>query len=129
LKKGDKDMEMAKAEESLKAAELCCNAGLYNSSASRSYYAIFQAAQVALERVGFERPEWSHTALRATFGNELTRRRKLYSPFLARSLALALELRLMADYEKESIGGKKAERGLRWVENLIKQIKKGLTHG
>jgi len=81
-------MDIAKAEESLKAAELCYNAGLYNSSASRAYYAMFQAAQVALEKAGFKRAEWSHTALRATFANELTRRRKLYSPFLACHLTL-----------------------------------------
>lgn len=42
-------MEIAKAEESLKAAALCHSQGLYNSSASRAYYAMFQAAQVALE--------------------------------------------------------------------------------
>ena len=43
-------MEIAKAEESLKAADPCCAQGLYNSWASRPYYAMFQAAQVALER-------------------------------------------------------------------------------
>ena len=41
-------MNMAKAQESLQAAELCHKAGLYNSSVSRAYYAMFQAAQVAL---------------------------------------------------------------------------------
>jgi len=40
-------MEIAKAEESLKAAELCYAQGLDNSSANRAYYAMFQAAQVA----------------------------------------------------------------------------------
>ena len=44
-------MEIAKAEESLKAAELCYAQGLYNSSANRAYYAMFQAAQVALVQV------------------------------------------------------------------------------
>jgi len=63
-------MELAEVEESLKAAELCYKAGLYNSSVSRAYYAMFQAAQVALEKAGFKRSEWSHTALRAMFGNE-----------------------------------------------------------
>jgi Uncharacterized conserved protein related to C-terminal domain of eukaryotic chaperone, SACSIN len=50
-------MELAKVEESLKAAELCYKAGLYNSSVSRAYYAMFQAAQVALEKAGFKRSE------------------------------------------------------------------------
>ena len=42
-------MEIAKAEESSKAADHCYAQGLYNSSASRAYYAMFQAAQAALE--------------------------------------------------------------------------------
>jgi uncharacterized protein (UPF0332 family) len=122
-------MELAKVEESLKAAELCYKAGLYNSSVSRAYYAMFQAAQVALEKAGFKRSEWSHTALRAMFGNELTRRRKLYSPFLARSLALGLELRLKADYEGEDVSRKQTERGLRWAKDFIEHIKESLSYG
>ncbi len=121
-------MEIVKAEESLKAAELCFNAGLYNSAASRAYYAMFQAAQVALEKAGFKRAEWSHTALRAAFANELTRRRKLYSPFLARSLSLGLELRLVADYWERQVSRKQAARGLRWVKQFIEQIKGGVSH-
>jgi uncharacterized protein (UPF0332 family) len=122
-------MELAKVEESLKAAELCYKAGLYNSSVSRAYYAMFQAAQVALEKAGFKRSERSHTALRAMFGNELTRRRKLYSPFLARSLALGLELRLKADYEGEDVSRKQTERGLRWAKDFIEHIKESLSYG
>ena len=79
-------MEMAKAEESLNAAELCYAQGFYNSSTNRAYYAMFQAAQVALETAGFMRPEWSHAGLHATFANELTRRRKQFAPVLARDL-------------------------------------------
>src|SRR5215468_3651576 len=71
-------MEMAKAEESLNAAELCYAQGFYNSSTNRAYYAMFQAAQVALETAGFMQPEWSHACLHATFANELTRRRKQF---------------------------------------------------
>jgi uncharacterized protein (UPF0332 family) len=37
-------MEIAKAEESLKAVDLCYAQSLYNSSASRAHYAMFQAA-------------------------------------------------------------------------------------
>lgn len=46
-------MEIAKAEESLEAAALCYSQGLYNSSANRAYYAIFQASQVALEAMAY----------------------------------------------------------------------------
>jgi uncharacterized protein (UPF0332 family) len=96
-------MEIAKAEESLKAAELCYAQGLYNSSANRAYYAMFQAAQVALETAGFLRPEWSHAGLHATFANELTRRRKHFSPVLARDLSIVQELRHTADYRNHDL--------------------------
>lgn len=79
-------MEIAKANESLKAAEHCYTAGLYNSSVSRPYYSMYQAAQAALEVAGLVRAEWTHGGLQAAFANELTRRRKLYSTFLARDL-------------------------------------------
>jgi hypothetical protein len=39
-------MEIAKAEEALTAADLCCSQGLYNSSGSRAYDAMFQVTQV-----------------------------------------------------------------------------------
>ena len=73
-------MDIGKAEESLTAAELCYAQGCYNAAANRAYYAMFQAAQVALETAGFLRPEWSHAGLHATFANELTRRRKHFAP-------------------------------------------------
>jgi uncharacterized protein (UPF0332 family) len=74
-------MDIAKADESLKATERCFHEGLYNSSVSRAYYSMYQAAQTALEAAGLLRTEWTHAGLQATFANELTRRRKLYSPF------------------------------------------------
>jgi uncharacterized protein (UPF0332 family) len=50
-------MEMSRAIESLKAAELCLTESLANSAASRAYYAMFQAAQAALEAEGLVRSE------------------------------------------------------------------------
>jgi uncharacterized protein (UPF0332 family) len=91
-------MEMAKAIEALKAAEHCYTEGLYNSSVSRAYYSMYQAAQVALEGAGLLRAEWTHGGPQATFANELTRRRKLYSPFLVRDLNVVQDLRHTADY-------------------------------
>ena len=48
-------MEFDRAQESLQAAQLCLQTGLVNSAVSRAYYAMFQAAQVALEQAGFRR--------------------------------------------------------------------------
>ena len=78
---------MERAQESLQAAELCLQAGWVNSAVSRAYYAMFQAAQVALEMAGFTRMVWSHPGLQATFTTELIHRRKIYpAPFAITSL-------------------------------------------
>ena len=60
-------MQLERVLESLRAAELCLEADLANSAASRAYYAMFQAAQVALEAAGITRPQWSHPGLQAAF--------------------------------------------------------------
>ena len=53
-------MDLDRAQESLRAAELCLRDGYANSAASRAYYAMFQAAQVALEHVGSGHKAYSH---------------------------------------------------------------------
>jgi uncharacterized protein (UPF0332 family) len=77
-------MDLARALESLPAAELCLSAGLVNSAASRAYYAMFHAAQIALEAGGLVRSAWSHKALHASFNQELIQRRKLFEEVIGR---------------------------------------------
>lgn len=121
-------MEMIKAEESLKAAEFCYQQGLYNSSVSRSYYSMYQAAQVALEAAGIIRAEWTHGGLQATFANELIRRRKRYSPFLARDLNVAQDLRHTADYRDSNVSERQARRVLSKAHEFVDQVRKGLSY-
>ena len=122
-------MEIAKANESLKAAERCYTEGLYNSSVSRAYYSMYQAAQVALEGAGFRRADWTHGALQATFANELTRRRKLYSSFLARDLNVVQDLRHTADYRDSDVSKRQAARALAKAREFVSLIKKGISNG
>lgn len=122
-------MEMTKAEESLQAADLCYSQGLYNSSANRAYYAMFQAAQVALAAAGFTRSEWSHAGLHATFANELTRRRKQYPATLARDLTIVQELRHTADYRDHDLSQRQAARALRKAREFINTVKRRIAHG
>ena len=122
-------MDIAKAIESLKAAERCYNEGLNNSSVSRSYYSMYQAAQAALEAAGFLRGEWTHAGLQATFANELTRRRKLYSAFLARDLNVVQDLRHTADYRDHDVSKRQATRALAKASEFVGQIRKGLSNG
>ena|SRR5215475_5193853 len=121
--------EIAKAEESLKAADLCYAQGLYNSSTSRAYYAMFQAAQVALEAAGFARLEWSHASLHATFANELTRRRKLYPSTIASDLAIVIDLRHTADYRAPDVGKRQTLRALNKAKRFVNAFKERSFHG
>ena len=122
-------MEMAKAAESLNAAELCYAQGFYNSSANRAYYAMFQAAQVALEIAGFVRPEWSHAGLHATFANELTRRRKQFASALARDLTIVQELRHTADYRNHHLSARQATCALSMARAFVQAINRSVSHG
>jgi uncharacterized protein (UPF0332 family) len=121
-------MDIEKADESLKAAERCFHDGLYNSSVSRAYYSMYQAAQTALEVAGLLRNEWT-AGLQATFANELTRRRKLYSAFLARDINVVQDLRHTADYRDGNVSRRQARRALAKASEFVGEIKKGLSNG
>jgi uncharacterized protein (UPF0332 family) len=55
---------LAKAEGIYRAAELCLEAGLYDSCVSRAYYAMFGAAVAALDGAGYKaEKEWTHNGL------------------------------------------------------------------
>ncbi len=116
-------MPFEKAEESLRAAKCCFSQKLYNSATSRAYYAIYQAAQVALQKAGFSREAWSHAGLHATFTNELIHRRKLYPPVFARYLNRVMELRIIADYRGISISRKQGEQATRWAEEIFNNVR------
>jgi len=122
-------MDIGKAIESLKAAERCYKDGFNNSSVSRAYYSMYQAAQAALEAAGMLRDEWTHAGLQATFANELTRRRKLYSAFLVRDMNVVLDLCHTADYRDNDVSARQASRALEKATNFVSQIRKGLSDG
>ncbi|HXG23224.1 MAG TPA: HEPN domain-containing protein [Chthonomonadales bacterium] len=91
-------MDIERARESLRAAQLCVQEGLVNSAASRAYYAMFQAAQVAMAAAGSPQSEWSHQGLQASFVIELIHRRKTYPAVFSDYLSYSLGLRRAADY-------------------------------
>jgi uncharacterized protein (UPF0332 family) len=129
LKSLKQGMEITKANESLRAAEHCFKEGLYNSCVSRAYYSMYQAAQTALEAAGLMRAEWTHGGLQATFANELTRRRKTYSAFLARDLNVVQDLRHTADYRDSDVSKKQATRALVKAREFVAQIRRGVSDG
>ena len=86
-------------------------------------------ADESLKAAGILRAEWTHAGLQATFANELTRRRKLYSAFLARDLNVVQDLRHTADYRDSDISGRQAKRALANASEFVGQIKKELSNG
>lgn len=124
-------MQFSKAQESLTAAQLCFDQRLYNSAANRCYYAMFQAAVVALEAAGF-RPrgkEWSHEGVQATFATELTRRRKLYPHELAGYLSEALAIRHTADYRDADVSQSQTRRLLKWAQAFVGKVQEVTGYG
>ncbi len=86
-------MDLTRPQESLKAADLCLREGLVSSAASRAYYAMFQAAQIALEAEGFARTEWSHRGLHSSFNQQLIQQKKAYPRVFRNYLTSALTIR------------------------------------
>ena len=122
-------MELSPAVESLRAAELCLREGLVNSAASRAYYAMFQAAQVALEAAGLVRSEWSHKGLHTSFNQELIQRRKLYPRALRDYLTAALTVRQAADYGEPGISAKVAQRQVQRAVAFVQRVEEVISRG
>ena len=119
-------MDIARAQESLRAAELCLQTGLVNSAVSRAYYAMFQAAQVALEQEGIRRATWSHPSLQATFTTELIHRRKRYAAMFRDYLSAALVVRQAADYGRAGVSQKIAQRHVRRAALFVTAVREVL---
>lgn len=103
-------VDLERAQESLRAAQLCLREGLVNSAASRAYYAMFQAAQVAMIVIGSPQSEWSHHGLQAAFVTELIHRRKTYPSVFRDYLSSGLIIRQSADYGQAGVSRKIAQR-------------------
>lgn len=90
---------LAKATESLAVAEEAFAAGHFNSCASRSYYACFQAAIAALIHEGiWPRGDWTHVYVSSRFAGQLIDRRHLFTRELRDVLTRSFRIRVIADY-------------------------------
>ena len=120
-------MELRKASESLKAAELCFSRRLFNAAANQACTAMLQAAVVALERGGIEpkNDPWSNEQVQSAFANELTRRRKTYPMQLAWYLLNGLTIRAQSDYEDAYVTEAQAKRMLTWTREFLKHVEGG----
>jgi len=122
-------MDLDRARESLRAAELGLREGYANSAASRAYYAMFQAAQVALEYIGSGRTMWRHAGLQSTFATECIHRRKIYPAIFRNHLTLGLEIRQEADYGYAGVSQKAAQRLLQRALAFVSAVEEAISHG
>ena len=122
-------MFIERANESLRASQLCLEEQLVNSAASRAYYAMFQAAQVALELASIGRRQWSHATIQAAFTSELIHRRKIYPITLRRELSDGLGVRRLADYTELGVSQAAAHRLVRRAAVFVSMIQEVTRHG
>jgi uncharacterized protein (UPF0332 family) len=120
----DLTIYVAKANESLLAAESEFVNGRYNSCANRCYYACVQAAIAALLREGIHPAgQWSHAFIQAQFVGVLINQRKRYDPHLRRALADNQSLRDRADYRPELVTATQASRALRRTRLFVAAVR------
>lgn len=91
---------MAKARRYLKSAELLLDDGDYESSVSRSYYAMFYCAEATLLTKGLTFS--SHRGVIAAFGEHFIKT-DVFPKEMGRELNRAFEKRQLGDYEFTSV--------------------------
>lgn len=117
---------LIKAKENVKAAEVLFENQLYNASANRAYYAVFQAAMAALANVGIEVVSMSHEAIQANFAVELVQRRKIYPSHLKSYLMDLQAVRDDADLKLRFVSKKIATRQLRKAKVFVEEVEQEL---
>jgi len=102
---------LTKAENSLKAAQLCFEAGLYDDAVSRAYYCVLRAAIALLVKFGhFPETKRTHNWVRALLPREFVKRKKLLPKELIANFTELQNERDIADYEPKLISKKSADR-------------------
>ena len=114
------DYRMEKAKTDLNAAKMSFEAGFYDASANRSYYAIFHAARAALMLNGQDYKK--HSGVIAFFNRDFIK-----TEILERKLGLilrnAFEIRTDCDYEDFYVVAKEdVEKQIRDAEYFLAQI-------
>ena len=114
-----------KADQDVRAAELCFEQALYDVCVSRCYYAMFHVAIAALIRHNIppRRDQWGHDYVQSQVAEQLIKRRKVLPAALARELPDAMIERHDADYSPMPTSRKAAERRLRKARGFVNVIK------
>ena len=118
---------LAKAQQSLAAAELALQAHLFDASANRAYYAAFQAALAALWVEGIRPPResdhtLSHTRVQNEWSGRLLYRRKLYPAEFRDTLRRLYLVRTVADYRPAPVAERRARRAVLEARQMVAAV-------
>ncbi len=114
-----------KAANSLKAAQLCFDNGLYDDAVSRAYYCVLKAAIAILVAFGHSaETQKKHQWVRAIFPRELMKRKKILPRELMTYFTDLQNERESADYEPKLISDKTAERAIKKAQKFLSLIQK-----
>ncbi len=94
------EAELVRARETLRAARVLFDAGLFADTVGRAYYAMFHAATALLASVG--RTARTHDGIRSQLAEHFVRP-GLLDPTVARSLAHGASDRQDADYDSQAV--------------------------
>lgn len=105
---------------------MCLERLLFDSAASRAYFAMFQAAVCALEIRGIKRGESSHKGVHSAFVQNFVRRRKIVPASFAGALPSVMQIRHNGDYRQPGASQRQAERAVRlageFLELLMREV-------
>ncbi len=111
---------MQRAEKAIASAELLLNEDDFDSSVSRSYYAMFYATEALLltKELKFS----SHRSVISLFGEHFVKT-GIFKPEMGRKLSKTFEKRLVGDYSFASqVDEDTAKEVLNWAKEFIKEI-------
>jgi uncharacterized protein (UPF0332 family) len=114
---------LAQARQAARSARTLLSSGDPDGAVNRAYYAMFYAAQAALEHRGIEVTSSKHGTLVRQFGAHLVKP-GLLPAALGSSLNDMLELRHEADYGTEVVPSIEAERAASDAETFVEAVER-----
>ena len=119
---------MQKADRALASARLLLDAGDMDGACNRAYYAMFDAARAVLASEAEPETIKTHGGLIAAFGLKLVKPGRLPTE-LGRALNRAEEVRLLADYTRDSVELADARELLCQAEAFVRALQSHLDGG
>lgn len=109
-----------RSERAISSAELLLSERDFDSSVSRSYYAMFYATEALLltKRLKFS----SHRSVISLFGEHFVKS-GTFKQEMGRRLSKTFEKRLLGDYSfAPEVNEEEAKEALRWAREFVKEI-------